>query len=54
MFQGSIVALITPFKDGEVDYEALGRLIEFHITHGCKEGKGKNKSNSRYRCKRNT
>jgi len=34
MFQGSIVALITPFKDGEVDYEALGRLIEFHITHG--------------------
>ncbi len=34
MFQGSIVALITPFKDGEVDYEALENLIEFHITHG--------------------
>ncbi len=34
MFQGSIVALITPFKDGEVDYESLENLIEFHITHG--------------------
>ncbi len=34
MFQGSIVALITPFKDGEVDYEALENLIEFHINHG--------------------
>ena len=31
MFSGSIVALITPFKNGEVDYEALGNLIEFHI-----------------------
>ncbi len=34
MFQGSIVALITPFKNGEVDYEAFENLIEFHITHG--------------------
>ncbi len=34
MFEGSIVALITPFKDGEVDYEALGRLIDFHIDNG--------------------
>ena len=34
MFSGSIVALITPFKEGEVDYEALGNLIEFHIEHG--------------------
>jgi len=31
MFSGSIVALITPFKNGEVDYEALENLIEFHI-----------------------
>ncbi len=31
MFKGSIVALITPFKDGEVDYEALGKLIDFHV-----------------------
>ncbi|AAC07169.1 4-hydroxy-tetrahydrodipicolinate synthase [Aquifex aeolicus] len=34
MFQGSIVALITPFKEGEVDYEALGNLIEFHVDNG--------------------
>jgi len=34
MFKGSIVALITPFKEGEVDYAALGKLIDFHIKHG--------------------
>lgn len=34
MFHGSIVALITPFKEGEVDYEALGNLIEFHVENG--------------------
>ena len=34
MFEGSIVALITPFKNGEVDYEALGNLIEFHVKNG--------------------
>lgn len=34
MFKGSIVALITPFKDGEVDYEALGKLIDFHVDNG--------------------
>ncbi len=34
MFSGSIVALITPFKNGEVDYEALGRLIDFHVENG--------------------
>ncbi|MEZ0361744.1 MAG: 4-hydroxy-tetrahydrodipicolinate synthase [Hydrogenobacter sp.] len=33
MFQGSIVALITPFKDGEVDYSALDQLVEFHINN---------------------
>ncbi len=34
MFEGSIVALITPFKNGEVDYEALKRLIDFHVENG--------------------
>jgi 4-hydroxy-tetrahydrodipicolinate synthase len=34
MFTGSIVALVTPFKDGEVDYEALAGLIEFQISNG--------------------
>ena len=37
MFTGSMVALITPFKDGKVDWQSLERLIDFHIqsgTHG--------------------
>lgn len=35
MFKGSIVALVTPMKaDESVDYEALERLIEFHIEQG--------------------
>lgn len=34
MFHGSIVALITPFKsDGKIDYDAVARLIEFHIAN---------------------
>ena len=37
-FEGSIVALITPMNShGEVDYEALNRLVDFHVqsgTHG--------------------
>lgn len=32
MFHGSIVALVTPMKeDGQLDYEKLERLIEWHI-----------------------
>jgi len=37
MFTGSMVALVTPFKDGKVDWEALESLVDFHIrsgTHG--------------------
>src|ERR671910_92072 len=37
MFSGSMVALITPFKGGKVDWQSLERLIDFHIqsgTHG--------------------
>ncbi len=34
MFQGSIVALVTPFKKGKVDEKALGKLVEFHIRSG--------------------
>jgi 4-hydroxy-tetrahydrodipicolinate synthase len=33
-FAGLTVALITPFKSGEVDYEALGRLVDWHIAQG--------------------
>src|SRR4026208_2588816 len=31
MFKGSMVALVTPFKDGEVDYKNLDALVDFHI-----------------------
>ncbi|OOZ40144.1 4-hydroxy-tetrahydrodipicolinate synthase [Solemya pervernicosa gill symbiont] len=35
MFHGSMVALVTPMQhDGSLDYEALDRLIEFHIEQG--------------------
>ncbi|HHT9126186.1 MAG TPA: 4-hydroxy-tetrahydrodipicolinate synthase [Candidatus Brocadiia bacterium] len=34
MFSGSIVALVTPFKDGQVDYKKLGELVEYHIENG--------------------
>lgn len=34
MFKGSIVAIVTPFKDGKVDENALGNLIEWHIAEG--------------------
>ncbi|MCD4819764.1 MAG: 4-hydroxy-tetrahydrodipicolinate synthase [Candidatus Cloacimonetes bacterium] len=29
--KGSYVALITPFKDNEIDYNALERLLNFHL-----------------------
>ncbi len=35
MFKGSWVALVTPFKDNyEVDFDAYGKLIDFHIEQG--------------------
>ncbi|MDP3559414.1 MAG: 4-hydroxy-tetrahydrodipicolinate synthase [Legionellaceae bacterium] len=34
MFHGSIVALVTPFKNDKVDVEALRALVEFHIESG--------------------
>lgn len=35
MFQGSMVALVTPMKaSGEIDKRALERLVEFHIENG--------------------
>ena len=33
LFEGSGVALITPFKDGKVNYEKMGELIEWHIAN---------------------
>ncbi len=34
MLRGSIVALITPFKNGEICYDVLAELIEMHIEKG--------------------
>lgn len=35
MFHGSMVALVTPMhSDGTLDFEALDRLIEFHVNNG--------------------
>ena len=34
MFQGSMVALVTPFKGGRIDEPALRELVEFHIKNG--------------------
>ena len=34
MFAGSMVALVTPFRDGKVDWQSLEALLDFHITHG--------------------
>jgi 4-hydroxy-tetrahydrodipicolinate synthase len=34
MFSGTFTALITPFRTGEVDVEALEGMVEFQIQHG--------------------
>jgi len=34
MFTGSIVAMVTPFKDGVVDYDKLGELVDYHVENG--------------------
>ncbi len=34
MFEGSIVALVTPFSKGKVDEKKLRELVEFHIENG--------------------
>jgi 4-hydroxy-tetrahydrodipicolinate synthase len=33
-FQGSIVVLITPFRNGQVDEPKLRELVEFHVAQG--------------------
>jgi 4-hydroxy-tetrahydrodipicolinate synthase len=33
-FAGVTVALITPFRGGEIDFDALGRLVDWHIEQG--------------------
>ncbi len=34
MFKGSMPALVTPFRNGELDLETLKKLVEWHIGEG--------------------
>ena len=34
MFRGSLVALVTPFRNGSIDEAALAGLVEWHIAEG--------------------
>lgn len=34
MFKGSLPALVTPFRDGALDLDMLGKLVEWHIEQG--------------------
>jgi len=34
MFEGSIVAIVTPIKNGEIDKESYKKLVEFQIENG--------------------
>ncbi|MBI2467814.1 MAG: 4-hydroxy-tetrahydrodipicolinate synthase [Candidatus Rokubacteria bacterium] len=33
-FQGSLVAMVTPFRDGQVDEAKIRELVEFHVKNG--------------------
>ncbi len=34
MFTGAMVALVTPFQDGEIDFQTLDELIDFQLNNG--------------------
>ena len=34
MFKGSLPALVTPFKNGQLDLDALKHLVEWHVAQG--------------------
>lgn len=34
LFKGAATALITPFKDGKIDYVSMGKLVEWQISQG--------------------
>ena len=33
-FSGSLVAMVTPFRDGKVDEAKIRELVEFHVVNG--------------------
>lgn len=34
LFAGVTVAIITPFRNGEIDWDALGKLVDWHVAEG--------------------
>jgi 4-hydroxy-tetrahydrodipicolinate synthase len=34
IFEGSGVAIITPFKEGKVDFDSYGKLLDWHLAEG--------------------
>ena len=34
MFSGSYVALVTPFRDGKIDFTRLEELVDLHLEQG--------------------
>jgi 4-hydroxy-tetrahydrodipicolinate synthase len=34
IFEGSGVAIVTPFKEGRVDFDRLGKLLDWHVSEG--------------------
>ena len=34
MFKGSMVALVTPFKNGKIDFGTIRKLLDFHLENG--------------------
>ena len=34
LFAGVTVAIVTPFKNGEVDCDDLGKLVDWHVEQG--------------------
>ena len=36
LFEGCATALVTPFKNGQIDFDAYAKIIEFQIKAGIK------------------
>jgi 4-hydroxy-tetrahydrodipicolinate synthase len=34
LFAGVTVAIVTPFKNGDIDWDALGKLVDWHVGEG--------------------
>jgi 4-hydroxy-tetrahydrodipicolinate synthase len=34
LFAGVTVAIVTPFKNGDIDWDALGKLVDWHVSEG--------------------